>query len=308
MLEVIVFEGVQNLPIFAAQQNGDFAREGLELRLHFTPNSWTLRDGLAAGTYHIAHTAVDNAIAMVELAGADVAVVLGGDSGFNCVVTQPGIRSVAQLRGRKTLVDAPDTAFALVLYRIMALHGLQRGDYDAESVGATPLRLKRMLEDPSACASIMNLPFRVQAEARGLHVLGEATDYIGSYLSTTGFVLRKWAQGNGDTLTRYIKAYVRGLRWALAPANATAAVQLLQQRLGLTADVAQRAYGIAADPEGGLARDARLDEDGLANVLRLRAEVQHQWGGQAPPVSRYVDLSWYRQAMQQLDASTGAAA
>src|SRR3546814_4030597 len=82
-LNVIVFEGVQNLAIFAAQDRGLFAAEGLELDLTFTPDSTVLRNGLAAGSYDIAHTAVDNAIAMSELAKADVAVVLGGDSGFN---------------------------------------------------------------------------------------------------------------------------------------------------------------------------------------------------------------------------------
>jgi ABC-type nitrate/sulfonate/bicarbonate transport system substrate-binding protein len=300
MLEVVVFEGVQNLPIFAAQDQGFFAADGVQLRLHFAPNSWTLRDGLANGTYDIAHTAVDNAIAMTELAGADVAVVMGGDSGFNCLVAQQGIRSVEQLRGRKVLVDAPNTAFALVLYKIMALHGIHRADYEIESVGATPLRLERMLADPVAAASIMNLPFRVQAERLGLHVMGEATDFIGPYLSTSAFVMRAWTTVNGPLLTRYIRAYIRGLRWALDPANTEEAVRLLAARLRLPADVARDSLRIAST-SGGFARDAALDERGLENVLRLRADVERQWAGQAPPVSRYVDLVWYRRAMRDLD-------
>ena len=60
-LKVIVFEGVQNLPIFAAQAQGYFEQESLNIELTFTPNSWTLRDGLQAGLFDIAHTAVDNA-------------------------------------------------------------------------------------------------------------------------------------------------------------------------------------------------------------------------------------------------------
>ena len=67
-LKVIVFEGVQNLPLFAALANGLFAGQGLDIDLTFTPDSGTLRNGLADGRFDIAHTAVDNAIAMVELA------------------------------------------------------------------------------------------------------------------------------------------------------------------------------------------------------------------------------------------------
>lgn len=56
MLEVIVFEGAQNLPLFAAQKQGFFAERGVDVNVQFTPNSWVLRDGLAEGRYRIAYT------------------------------------------------------------------------------------------------------------------------------------------------------------------------------------------------------------------------------------------------------------
>jgi ABC-type nitrate/sulfonate/bicarbonate transport system substrate-binding protein len=99
-LKVIVFEGVQNLPIFAAQAQGYFRDENLTIDLTFTPNSWTLRDGLKDGLYDIAHTAVDNAVAMVDTANADVAVFMGGDNGFNGLFVQADINSIDDLRGK----------------------------------------------------------------------------------------------------------------------------------------------------------------------------------------------------------------
>ena len=62
-LTVIVFPGVQNLPMFAAQAKGFYAKRGLNVDLKFTPNSDELRNGLAEGRYQIAHSAVDNAFA-----------------------------------------------------------------------------------------------------------------------------------------------------------------------------------------------------------------------------------------------------
>jgi hypothetical protein len=38
-LTVIVFPGVQNLPMFAAQAKGFYARRGLNVEIKFTPNS-----------------------------------------------------------------------------------------------------------------------------------------------------------------------------------------------------------------------------------------------------------------------------
>lgn len=299
-VKIIVFEGVQNLPLFAAREKGFFAERDLAIDMSFTPDSGTLRKGLADGSYQIAHTAVDNAIAMVELAGHDVAVIMGGDNGFNNLFFQPDIVSYEALRGRTVLVDAPNTAFALVLYRILEKHGLRRGDYAVEPVGATPLRLKRMLADKDAAAAIMNLPFFIHARQAGLRWVCEAVDEVGPYLSTAGFVMRDWARVNADTLVRYIQAYITGLRWALDPAHKAEAVDLLVANLRLAPDIATESYAIATAPQGGLSPDAHVDLPGLQNVLALRAHVEGQWGGQAPPADRYLDLTFYRRALETL--------
>jgi ABC-type nitrate/sulfonate/bicarbonate transport system substrate-binding protein len=48
-LTVIVFPGIQNLPMFAAQAKGFYAKRGLDVDIKFTPNSDELRKGLAEG-------------------------------------------------------------------------------------------------------------------------------------------------------------------------------------------------------------------------------------------------------------------
>jgi len=98
---------------------------------------------------------------------------------------------------------------------------------------ATPFRLARMKEDKSAAAAILNLPYRILGSRAGLKFICDAVSEIGPYLSTTGFVLRPWAEANADTLVRYVRAYVGGLRWALDPQNKQAAVGLLADRLAL---------------------------------------------------------------------------
>src|SRR5687768_3755600 len=78
-LRVNVFAGVQNLPIFAGQTKGFFARAGLDVDSQFTPNSPAQREGLAKGAFEIAHAAVDNSVALAET-GAGSIIVMGGDS------------------------------------------------------------------------------------------------------------------------------------------------------------------------------------------------------------------------------------
>src|SRR5882757_4740968 len=143
-LKVMVFPGLSNFSILAAQHKGLFAKHGLSVELLNTPNSDVLRDGLARGDHQIAHAAVDNAVAMAELANADIAIITGGDSGFNRIYVQPEINSYADLRGKTVVVDAPNTAFALLLYKVLKNNGLNRVDYVVKPVGGGPARFEAM--------------------------------------------------------------------------------------------------------------------------------------------------------------------
>ena len=67
-LRVNVFRGGSNIPIYMGLEKGFFQRRGLTLQMQFTPNSDQQRAGLAAGRFEIAHAAVDNAVAMIEVA------------------------------------------------------------------------------------------------------------------------------------------------------------------------------------------------------------------------------------------------
>ncbi len=299
-LRVNAFPGIANLPIFAAQRNGFFAQRGLKVELEFTPSSQAQREGLAQGRFDIGHTGVDNAVALVELAKVDAIIVTGLNGLRNELIVQPGIRSYADLRGKTVIVDAPNTAFALVLYKMLQLNGLRKEDYAVKPIGATALRLEAMRKDRSYAASMLNVPFSVAATKEGFRSLGLATDVIGPYQDTGTMVLRAWAQANADTLVRYIQAYVAGLRWAMNPANKAELVGLMVERLKLSPDVAARSWELEADPVNGFAKDARFDLEGFKNLLRLRAELAGQWVGTPPAPDIYFDLSYYERALAGL--------
>src|SRR4051794_2658538 len=226
-LTVMVFQGIQNLPLFAAQTKGFFAKRGLEVEIKIAPTSDEMRSGLAEGRYQIVHGAVDNAVAMAEVAKADIAVVCGGDNGWNQLIVQPAIGAIADLRHKTVIVDAPTTAYALQLYDMLAQNGLKKGDYEVKVVGATFKRLEAIQSDKSIAASMLNPPFSVLAEKAGLKNLGSAVKAIGPYQATGGFVMRAWAKANEDVLVKYLQAYVEGVRWSLDPANTQQAVRLL---------------------------------------------------------------------------------
>jgi ABC-type nitrate/sulfonate/bicarbonate transport system substrate-binding protein len=299
-LKVMVFAGFTNLPLFAAQSQGYFAKRGLAVEILNTPNSVVLREGLAKGEHQIVHAGVDNAVAMADVAKLDIAVVMGGDSGLNQLFVQPEIKSYDDIRGKTVAVDAPDTAFGLLLYKMLALKGVKKGEYQIKAVGGTPQRIEAMLKDKGLVAAMLSPPFSIRAEKAGLKNMGYAVDVIGPYQSGAAWVMRPWAQANADVLTRYIQAYVEGLRWALAPANKQAAIALLGERLKLPQDIVTATYDLAIDPAQGFAKDAKFDLNGFRNVLKLRAEILGTWGGTPPAPDKYLDFSYYDKALAGL--------
>jgi ABC-type nitrate/sulfonate/bicarbonate transport system substrate-binding protein len=293
-LTVIAFPGVQNLPMFAAQAKGLYAKRGLNVDLKFTPNSDELRNGLAEGRYQIAHSAIDNAFALKDKANVDIAVVLGGDNSLNHLMVQSDITSLADIKGKTVVVDALNTAYAFQLYEMLRQKGLNKGDYEVKSVGATGLRLDAMIKDKAMVAGIMNPPFSIRGEKAGLKDMGATTAALGAYQGSSAFVLREWGNANADAVVKYIQAYIEGWRWSFDPKNKAEAIALLVERLKLPEDVATAAF---ESTKNGFHRDGAIDMAGVKNVLKLRAQYE---GGTPASPDKYLDLSYYQKALAGL--------
>lgn len=107
-----VFGGAGNLPLLVAEERGYFARNGLAIELVPTANSADQLRGLIDGRWQIVHTSPDNLLAGSERVNVELVAWLGARNGPLTLVSQPPIRSVAELRGRSLAVDALDTGYA----------------------------------------------------------------------------------------------------------------------------------------------------------------------------------------------------
>ena len=299
-LRVNVFPTAKILPMLVGVDKGVFAKHGLKVEVLYTENSEKQREGLATGSFEIAQSAVDNAVAMVDAAGKDVVIVMGMSSGMNELIVQPDIRSLADIRGRSLIVDSPNTAYALVAKKILLNAGLRDGaDYKVKPIGRGSARLEAFFENRDHAAAVMNPPFSILAVSRGMKSLGRTIDMLGPYQADGVFVMRSWARENAGTLERYLAAYVNSLRWALDPGHRAECIAMLSDKLKLSPEIAERTYTLLVDPAFGLTPEARLNLQGFANLLSLRAEVEGK-GGSAPPAEKYLDLSYYRRAIATL--------
>jgi ABC-type nitrate/sulfonate/bicarbonate transport system substrate-binding protein len=289
---VSTFPNAKALPLWAGVEYNLFAEHGLDLVLHETGSSKEQRNCLAAGEVHIVQAAVDNALAMIK-SGHDVIIFMGGESGMNDFIVSPSIRSFLDLEGGTLAVDSPDTAYALLARKVLAERGLELGrDYQLRAVGNGAKRLRALKEDPTLAGAILNPPFSAEALLAGMRSLGSLDDLVGPYQAGGAFALRAWADSNAAIIERYIGGYLNALEWLRDRKNQDAAVDLLRQRLGLTAPIAQATYNQLCDPSRGFTPQAKFNPAGFASVLNVRAEAEGADAAIANAAA-YVNLSFY---------------
>jgi ABC-type nitrate/sulfonate/bicarbonate transport system substrate-binding protein len=291
-LVVSTFPNAKALPLWAGVEFNLFAQHGLDFILHETGSSKEQRACLANGEVHIVQAAVDNALAMIK-SGHDVIIFMGGEGGMNDFIVSSPIRSFSDLKGRTLAVDSPDTAYALLARKVLAQHGLQLArDYQLRAVGNGAKRLRALKEDPTLAGAILNPPFSAEALLAGMHSLGSLDGLVGPYQAGGAFALRAFADNNAAIVESYIAGYLDALEWLRDEKNQHAAVDLLRQRLEVTAPVAEATYDQLCDPGRGFTPQAKFNPAGFASVINVRAETEGADAAIANTAA-YVDLSFY---------------
>lgn len=302
-LSVIVFPGGFNLPLWASEHCGAFARRELEIDLHFTTNSVQQLFGLIRGEWDIGLTGFDNVVAYQEGQGEaeidhepDLFVFMGGDDAFLRLVVQPNVRSYADLKGKILSVDALTTGFAFVLRRMLALNGIAEADVNFERAGGVLQRFEALKQGKHA-GTLLITPFDLIADKLGLRVLQKASDVLPHYQGVAGAARRAWAKENSQALVQFIGAYLEGLRWLYDRRNEAQACSLLAEKVpNMTPDLAKATYRVLVADQGGFDRSAALDLAGVKAVLELRSAYGHP-RKLLTDVEKYHDLDYYQRAV-----------
>jgi len=303
-LELIAFAGGGNWPIWAAQEKGLFAKNGIAAKLSFTPNSVEQIRNLMNGTYDLGTTAYDNVVAYQEGQGEtelstqpDLFAFMGGYSGSLRFVTQPDIKTYAALKGKTVGVDAATTGFAFILYKLAAMNGLGISDYNIEKLGGTPARVQAMMEGRIA-GTMISSPSEILPESKGYTRLGDTTTTFGPYQASIGVARRSWAAKNGDQLVAFIRSYVAAMDWLQQPANRDEAVAIYVKYVpSAPRPAAQKAYEVMFADKEGFQKKAKLDIEGCRTVLKLRSEFAKPQKNLIDPL-KYIDESFYIRAVQ----------
>ncbi len=280
----------ENPAVVIGRERGLFASHGLQVKTTITRSSTEQMRGLSVGTYDVASTAFDNVMAWSGREGADIHAVAQASQRMSLpVYVRPEIHEWDDLRGRLLAVDAVDTAYALVLRRILQAHGLDlnRGDYRLDGVGATGPRFESM-KSGKTFAGILNPPWDKKAEDAGLRRMADYREVLPDYPGGVFAVTTRWAAAHRAELVGFLKCLIEAVGWGNDPANRAAALQLLREAQGL--DDPTAAKELSSLPE-----TTDLNLPGLQVPLDLRVSFDMA-PGKGTNLSAYCDPQYHVEA------------
>lgn len=272
---------------------GIFAVDGLEVEVMITPNSTDQMRGLGIGSWQVVSTAVDNVLGWSGREGAEFVALAQVSTGNTLhFYVRPEIKVWDDLRGKSLAVDAVDTAYALVLRRVLLAHGLEmdRGDYTLIAKGTTGYRLDSMTQGETF-AAVLNPPWDRKAESAGMKRFADHREVLPDYPGGVYAVNRQWAGENRALVIAFLRAWNEALRWAQDEKHRDEAIKTLAEAERI--DVPAAANRLRQSPKGD-----GLNLPGLQTVLDLRGQF-----GLVPPMGKdltiYYEDNFYREASNQ---------
>ncbi len=299
-LSLVTFSGATNLPVWIALDKGFFAKEGLDVAHEVTRGSEGVMQGIMTGKYQFGSAALDNTIAYVEGQGDvkidnfDLVAIMGVHSGMSRIVTRPEIKNLKDIKGQTVAVDAANSGYGLVMYKILELNGLKRDDYKVLAVGSGPNRMAA-LKDNKAVAAAVSPPEDSKAKQEGFNMLADATEIIGAYQGSAYVVSRAWAKAHEKEVLAFIRAIVAASNYVVS--NKADALAVMKKRItGLSDAEVETIYTAMTSGKGGLNPGAKINIEGVKMLLDLR----NQYSGSDKKLNdpyKYIDLSYYEKAI-----------
>jgi ABC-type nitrate/sulfonate/bicarbonate transport system substrate-binding protein len=279
-----------------ALRQGLFKKYGLDIQSGAGAKD-DMAGRLAKGDLDIEDGGLENGVA-ATLTGVDAVMITGADEQVQELIAQPEIKSIEDLRGKTIVVDTTSQQAALIIKKMLLLHGLKYDiDYKFKIVGAK--RLPAMEASKDNAAAILAGTLVGLAESKGFVSLGKSSETCGPLLYHGAFVRRDWGKAHADLLARYIAAEIEAQRWILSPSNKQKVEDMLMKSsdTGTTPEMVETTYADMMSGPGAMTPDLRFDVPAFKNFLKLRAETEGSWGGTPPPAKSLYDLSYYKKAL-----------
>jgi ABC-type nitrate/sulfonate/bicarbonate transport system substrate-binding protein len=252
-----------NMPLWAAQQHGFFADEGLDVVGTIFGNESQVPP-LLDGRFQVFIGSPELAI-QNQAEGGPLRIVAGNAGKLvHSLIARAPFRRVEDLRGRMIGIFTDKEGTFFHVKAMLAAHGLNYpGDYEVKHTGGVPPRHKALLAG-EIDAGLQSVPWNYLAEEAGMNNLGDVIKYVPDWQFVSVNVNSRWAEANRDVLARFLRAILRGTEWLYA--NRAAASAIAVRELPAPLHHAERAWDFFTGTNA-LTRDVSVNLNGLTQVI-----------------------------------------
>lgn len=288
----IVGANTADWPLFTAEEQGFFQQAGVEIQEIRTGGPVQAIQQTATGAVNIATAGTDSWVRAVaqKLAVKIVAPAFITDP--YTLITQPGITSWEQLKGKTVILGTRTDVTAISLERMARAHGLTLNDFTIVLGGSTNDRYAA-LKSGHVDAAMLTQPFDILSVAEGKRQLAASSEYITRWQFTAYAINTKWGASNRAAVIGFIKGLIEGVRYDYA--HPEEAVQIMARRSHVPVEVARKAYDLDFNQWHAFSPTEQLDPADLQAVIT--AVVQQGTVKQAPAISDLYDPSYAQAAL-----------
>lgn len=286
------------VPNVIAQRKGFFAREGLAVTMVPLMGTTHMVAALDKGDVDATGTALPYMIQAV-LKGSDAAAVIGGVANtIYSLIAKPGIRTIADLKGKVVALSAPPDTITLSTRMLLAKGGLKEGDYRTKQIIGSTQRGDCLAG--GACDAVpLGQPDDIVFQQKGFHKLGNSLEVMPKLQFNVIAARRSWAAAHKDIVVALARAYGATFRYMRNPANRADLTKTVVEITGANEQVARAVLALYYEPDRGvMPKQGEINLAGVEKVIALLADAG-QIGKPVPAVDRFVDLQYLQAAHLQ---------
>lgn len=280
--------------IIIAEKEGYLKEEGLDVQLLSIRGEIAIRTALA-GEIDFFTNAGSALAAAVRSVPVKILTVFQDKPGWD-LIAEPGIKSIAQLRGKTIGVMSPEGSLAVVAREILRKNGLDPAkDVNLVVMGGDEVRFPA-LQTKSIQATLFNSAMSIKAQKDGFTKLAASSDYANLIEGGIAAADVKVKQ-NPEKMFRFIRATLKGLDYFISKREP--AIKYMTEALRLKdRDLANSIYDVQSKL---LLRDGYTDDKVLQSMIesmKKTTKVQRDI-----KVSDIFDLTFVKKASDEIKAS-----
>jgi len=204
------------IALWVASDMGFFKKNGLAAEAIVTPGVQGTQ-ALIAGELQFYLGGVDSA-ALAAARGSDLVVLATAEPIEYKLITQPNVKTVKEVRGKKIVVDRVGGTSYYISLQILEKVGLKAGDVELVQVGGGGNQRVAAFKS-GLVAGVVTSPDRFEQLKIPYHVLADAMELGIKVMGNSYLTTRSFRDQNKDVVLRTMKALVQGRRWAKEPKN-----------------------------------------------------------------------------------------